>query len=457
MSQTKKKISVITLGCKLNYAESSSLINTFLQKGYEQVELIDKPDLVVVHTCSVTQNANQKCRQSIRSVIKKTPNSFVAVIGCYAQLEPQTLASIEGVDLILGAQEKFNLNEYIPQSLKKNKKPAIAVTKIEDAYAFGIGHSIIEKKNHSSRTRAFLKIQDGCDYGCAFCTIPLARGKARSQSIEACKIQAQQLIDAGYQEIVLTGVNIGEYGSDFGASLNDLIQAFEDLKIPRLRISSIEPNLLTTELIKSIANSKHVVPHFHVPLQSGSDDVLKKMKRRYSTNIYKERIQEAVKHIPNCSIGADLIVGFPGEEQHHIEEAYSFINGLPISYLHVFTYSRRKNTLADQWIEKKLVHEISSQEKKRRSELFLNLSNQKKTDFIGKYIGGIKEILFEENFKNLEQENQVLLCIGHTDNYISVGVEVPSKVWAKSNLVGKILPVKLKQFDSDDFVTGQLL
>ncbi len=450
----EKKIAITTLGCKLNYAESSAIVNSFLKKGFRPADKNEEADLVIIHTCSVTNNANQKCRQTIRKVIKESPNSYVAVVGCYAQLEPEKLASIEGVDLVLGTKEKFNLGEYIPEHLEKKTSSEVFVSNIEDVDAFGIGHSIAGQNGHDFRTRAFLKIQDGCDYCCAFCTIPKARGKRRSQSLKETIFQAEQLTQSGFREIVLTGVNIGEYGSEIGTSLRDLVAELSKVAVPRIRISSIEPNLLHSDLITEIAKSSNVVPHFHVPLQSGSDTILKHMKRRYNTSTYRKRILEAVNTIPDCSIGADVIVGYPGEEERHFDEALDFIETLPISYLHVFSFSRRPNTLIDDLIRSKQVREVPHDIKKQRSKRLQELSDYKKTAFLKKYMGQTLDVLFEENYsRNNEQD---WLCLGHTANYITVGVKIPSKNWAKENFIGKIKPVKLNAINQQFIVEAEI-
>ncbi len=457
MSQSnKKKIAISTLGCKLNYSESSAIVNGMLEEDYNLVDLHESPDIVIIHTCSVTEQANQKCRQYIRKAIKLNPKSVVAVIGCYAQLEPDTIAGIKGVDYVLGTHEKFQLSEYLGLELSKKSTPIIDVSPVTNQAPFGAGYSLLCPNQENARTRAFLKIQDGCDYGCAYCTIPLARGKSRSQSLANCLNQAKQLALAGYKEVVLTGVNIAAYGEDIGCSLSELLFKLEDLDVPRIRISSIEPNLLNQELIKQIAASKKIVPHFHVPLQSGSDEVLKKMKRRYSTAFYKERLMKAIEHIPDCSIGADIIVGLPGESDEHFSATKAFSSSLPITYLHVFSYSRRKNTLADEWLLDKSLKDVPSQIKKERSKQLLELSDQKKKVFYQKYIHRNMDVLFEASFQESQDSDQ-LYCQGHTTNYIPVHVEVPSKKWAKENLVGNIKSVKLLNITDAFTLFAQLI
>ncbi|ACF14176.1 RNA modification enzyme, MiaB family [Chloroherpeton thalassium ATCC 35110] len=335
-----KKVTTYTLGCKLNYSETASLAEQFLKQGYELVSFGEKADLTIINTCSVTENANQKCRQAVRRALKKSPESFVVVLGCYAQLEPEALASIDGVDLVLGAQEKFNLTHFVPSDLEKNGEAKIYVSDIYLHDGFDAAHSITLQTNAELRTRAYLKIQDGCDYSCAFCTIPMARGASRSQAVAETVRQAETLLQAGYQEIVLTGVNVGDYGTPAGENLLDLLKALKAVPVPRIRISSIEPNLVSSELIAFIANSNQVLPHFHMPLQSGSDEMLRGMRRRYLRSLYRERILEIKSLMPAACIGADVIVGFPGESDANFQETYQFLESLPVSYLHVFTFFR---------------------------------------------------------------------------------------------------------------------
>jgi len=327
-----KRISTYTLGCKLNFAETSMLAQSFLAQGYELVPFGEKADVTIINTCSVTENADAKCRNIVRKALKKSPESFVAVVGCYAQLEPEELASIEGVDVVLGAKEKFELMNYI--ATEKHREAKIFVSEIQTVDNFGFGHSITIG-GEQDQTRAYLKVQDGCNYNCSYCTIPLARGQSRSDSIDKLVFQAKMLIDAGYQEIVLTGVNIGDYGNKPDGTKGEhtffeLLQALDRLPIPRLRISSIEPNLLTSEMIDFIAQSKRIVPHFHLPMQSGSAEILRLMRRRYNKELYRTRCEEVVQKIPNVCIGADVIVGFPNETDEHFEETYRFIESLPI-------------------------------------------------------------------------------------------------------------------------------
>lgn len=448
-----KRVSTYTLGCKLNFAETSALAQAFLAQGYKLVPFGEEADLTIINTCSVTEHADAKCRNVVRRALKQSPNGFIAVVGCYAQLAPEELASIEGVDVVLGAKEKFELMRYV--GAEKNPEAKIFVSDIESVDAFGFGHSIA-MGGAQERTRAYLKVQDGCNYNCSYCTIPLARGRSRSESIEVIVAQAQALIDAGYKEIVLTGVNIGDYGNKPDGSRGetdflDLLKALDELPIPRLRISSIEPNLLSSEMIEFIARSKRIVPHFHLPLQSGAADILRLMRRRYDKELYRARCEEVVAKIPNVCVGADVIVGFPSETDAHFEETYRFIESLPIAYLHVFTFSKRPNTRAAQMLDEEKFAEVPSQVKLARSRKLRELSYFKKRAFVSRFIGKEMDVLFEDEFSDDEEleraTSERLYCYGHSANYARVGVEVPSKEWARENLVGKILPVSLLEID----------
>ncbi len=460
-----KRISTYTLGCKLNFAETSTLAQSFLAQGYELVPFGEKADVTIINTCSVTENADAKCRNVVRKALKKSPESFVVVVGCYAQLEPEELASIEGVDVVLGAKEKFDLLNYI--GTEKHREAKIFVSEIQTVDNFGFGHSITIG-GEQDQTRAYLKVQDGCNYNCSYCTIPLARGQSRSESIDKLVFQAKMLIDAGYQEIVLTGVNIGDYGNKPDGTRGEqtffeLLQALDKLPIPRLRISSIEPNLLTSEMIDFIAQSKRIVPHFHLPMQSGSAEILRLMRRRYNKELYRARCEEVVQKIPNVCIGADVIVGFPNETDAHFEETYRFIESLPIAYLHVFTFSKRPNTHAAELLDEKKLLEVPSHIKHARSQKLHELSFFKKKAFVLRFIGEEMDVLFEDEFSDDEELNGEststgkLYCYGHTANYLRVGVEVPSKAWAKEQLVKKMRRVRLVGIDDALNVIGEPL
>lgn len=397
-----------TLGCKLNFAETSTIARQLKGAGYQKVEFDEKADVYVINTCSVTDNADKECKFHIKRAMKANPEGLVVVIGCYAQLKPDEIANIEGVDLVLGAKEKFNVLSYL-EDLSKSDKGIVHSCEVGEANTF------IGSYSAGDRTRAFLKVQDGCDYKCTYCTIPMARGVSRSDTIENIIKNAQEISERGIKEIVLTGVNIGDYGKgEFGNKRHehtflDLITELDKVKgIERIRISSIEPNLLKDEAIELVANSRSFVPHFHIPLQSGSDDILKKMKRRYLTKLYTDRINKIRETIPHCAIGVDVIVGFPGETEEYFLETYRFLNQLPISYLHVFTYSERSNTEASDMEES-----VPVSERKRRNKMLRILSEKKKREFYESQLGKKLPVLWEDEEKNG-------LMFGFTENYVRV-------------------------------------
>lgn len=397
-----------TLGCKLNFAETSTIARQLKGAGYQKVEFDEKADVYVINTCSVTDNADKECKFHIKRAMKANPEGLVVVIGCYAQLKPDEIANIEGVDLVLGAKEKFNVLSYL-EDLSKSDKGIVHSCEVGEANTF------IGSYSAGDRTRAFLKVQDGCDYKCTYCTIPMARGVSRSDTIENIINNAQEISERGIKEIVLTGVNIGDYGKgEFGNKRHehtflDLITELDKVKgIERIRISSIEPNLLKDEAIELVANSRSFVPHFHIPLQSGSDDILKKMKRRYLTKLYTDRINKIRETIPHCAIGVDVIVGFPGETEEYFLETYRFLNQLPISYLHVFTYSERSNTEASD-----MEGSVPVSERKRRNKMLRILSEKKKREFYESQLGKKLPVLWEDEEKNG-------LMFGFTENYVRV-------------------------------------
>lgn len=397
-----------TLGCKLNFAETSTIARQLKGAGYQKVEFDEKADVYVINTCSVTDNADKECKFHIKRAMKANPEGLVVVIGCYAQLKPDEIANIEGVDLVLGAKEKFNVLSYL-EDLSKSDKGIVHSCEVGEANTF------IGSYSAGDRTRAFLKVQDGCDYKCTYCTIPMARGVSRSDTIENIIKNAQEISERGIKEIVLTGVNIGDYGKgEFGNKRHEhtflnLITELDKVKgIERIRISSIEPNLLKDEAIELVANSRSFVPHFHIPLQSGSDDILKKMKRRYLTKLYTDRINKIRETIPHCAIGVDVIVGFPGETEEYFLETYRFLNQLPISYLHVFTYSERSNTEASD-----MEGSVPVSERKRRNKMLRILSEKKKREFYESQLGKKLPVLWEDEEKNG-------LMFGFTENYVRV-------------------------------------
>ena len=388
-----------TLGCKLNFAETSEISKILTNAGYAKVEMTEHPDVLVINTCSVTDQADQKCRNIVRRAIKTNPDVFVAVVGCYAQLKPQEIAQIEGVSVVLGANEKFNILQHIQKSAEERQK--IVVGHIKEVNEF------VPSFSSGDRTRTFLKVQDGCNYFCAFCTIPLARGRSRSASIADTLKQAELAAEKGAKEIVLTGVNIGDFGTANGETFLDLIKALDALpNIERFRISSIEPNLLTEEIIEFVAQSNKFMPHFHIPLQSGDDEILRAMRRRYRTDLYQSRIDSIKRLIPDACIGVDVITGFPGETDELFQNTMNFIQSLPVSYLHVFTYSERANTTALR------IQEVVPIEKRQlRTNQLRMLSEKKKRAFYQAFTQSERTVLWE----GVDEEGRMM---GYTDNYI---------------------------------------
>ncbi|MBK7104183.1 MAG: tRNA (N(6)-L-threonylcarbamoyladenosine(37)-C(2))-methylthiotransferase MtaB [Ignavibacteriae bacterium] len=398
----KNRVSLYTLGCKLNFSETSIIGNEFLKNGFTKVEFDEIADVYVINTCTVTENAEKDCRQIVRKALKLNPQAYIIVTGCYAQLRAEEIAKIEGVDAVLGSSEKFKIFELIKEFDKENLS-CIYVN--SDLNEFNSAHS----SDGDDRTRAYFKIQDGCDYKCTFCTIPLARGESRSLDSNLAVKQFTDLVNQGYKEIILTGVNVGDYGKNLNEDLYSLLKKFVNINGDfRIRISSIEPNLLSDEIINLAAENPKICNHFHIPLQSGSDKILKLMQRRYNTTFYKNVIEKVVNKIPDVGIGIDVIIGFPGETEKDFLDTYNFLNELPTSYLHVFTYSERPNTKAILMNEK-----VSHEEKKRRSSMLRILSEKKKNAFYRKMIGKELKVLFEET----EKENYLY---GFTSNYVRV-------------------------------------
>ena len=418
MSTQAKRVAFHTLGCKLNFSETATISRDFLHHGFEKVNYRDKADIYVLNTCSVTENADKEARKFIRQVKQRNPNSSVAVIGCYAQLKPNDIAAIDGVDIVLGAEEKFNLLNHL-DSINLNGSTKVIQSEIDHVHKFTPSYS------SSERTRSFLKIQDGCDYTCSFCTIPLARGQSRSDTISNTLKVAKEVAETETREIVLTGVNIGDYGKGSNETFFDLIQQLDLLDgIDRIRISSIEPNLLTNKIIEFCASSKKIMPHFHVPLQSGSDKILGAMRRRYKRDLYVNRVTRIKQTIADACIGVDVIVGFPGETEKDFLDTYNFLNELDISYLHVFTYSERPNTDAIEMSEI-----VSKEIRRERSKMLHILSDKKRRFFHDQFISKYRPVLFE-NMKNGK-------LLGHTDNYIQIQME------GGSELINSIHSVKL--------------
>jgi threonylcarbamoyladenosine tRNA methylthiotransferase MtaB len=412
--QKNQSVAFHTLGCKLNFSETSTLSRQLEKEGFEKKAFTEKADIYVINTCSVTENADKECRQLVRRIQRLAPESFVVITGCYAQLKPKEIAEIPGVDLVLGASEKFNLVPHLA-NLTKGDATKICSCDIDTVTDFKSSYSV------NDRTRTFLKVQDGCDYSCTFCTIPMARGKSRSDRIENVVADAQTLASKGVKEIVLTGINLGDFGkSEEGGKKHtenffDLLKALEkDTTMPRYRISSIEPNLLTNEIIEFVAGSKRIMPHFHIPLQSGSDAVLKLMQRRYTRDLYQERVNLIKKIMPHACIGVDVIVGSPGETKDYFKESLEFIHALDIAYLHVFTYSERAATKA---LTIKPI--VPMQERHERNKILRNLSYQKLQYFTESQRGATRKVLFES--PKVDKENEgILMLEGFTDNYIKV-------------------------------------
>jgi threonylcarbamoyladenosine tRNA methylthiotransferase MtaB len=416
-----RKVSFYTIGCKLNFAETSTISEEFKKRGFEIVEFGEPADVCVINTCSVTENADRDCRRIVRKALKVSPSAFIIVTGCYAQLRPDEIAKIEGVDLILGSNEKFKIFDFVGD-FHKNYHAQIFVSPISEISEFHIASSTPT----SDRTRAFLKVQDGCDYNCSYCTIPLARGESRSPEVNIILEKAKTLAQLGYKEIVLSGVNVGDYGRKIGTNLFELVKELEKIDgIERIRISSIEPNLLTEEMIDYFISSEKICNHFHIPLQSGSDEILRKMRRRYNSELYRRRIEYIKSKDPDACIGADVIVGFPGESEKHFETTYNFISDLPISYLHVFTYSERPNTDAVN-----LPGKVPIEERHKRSEMLRNLGLRKKMAFYRQMVGKEFDVLWESEVKDGKM-------FGFTRNYVKVGVPY------NPSLVNKIVPVKV--------------
>lgn len=425
-----KKVAFHTLGCKLNFAETSAIKRQFSDYGYEIVGFNDHADIYVVNTCSVTQDANRDCRKTVRKALRTNPEAFVAVVGCYAQLEPEEIAKIDGVDLVLGADYKFDLFELAGQ-IEKKDDTVIHHSDVNEAVDFH--HSF----SSNDRTRAFLKVQDGCDYKCAFCTIPLARGKSRSPEIPEVLAQARKVINEGYKEIVLTGVNVGDFGKQTGETFFELLHQLDELEgLNRIRISSIEPNLLSNEIIDFVAESRCIQPHFHMPLQSGSDEMLKLMRRRYQSDLYRQRVERIRSVMPDACIGVDVITGHPGESDELFKDSFDFIDRLPVSYLHVFTYSERPNTKA---AEMKNVVPVS--ERRGRTHKLRRLSEKKRYEFDSHFSGETRPVLFEDH----EKDGFIL---GWTDNYIRVALPY------SSNLANSIVPCRLIERTTDGYFHG---
>jgi threonylcarbamoyladenosine tRNA methylthiotransferase MtaB len=431
--QEFKKVAYYTLGCKLNFSETSTIARELSELGYARVDFNEFPDIYVINTCSVTENADKKCKQLVKKAMGINPHAFIIVIGCYAQLKPEEIAGIPGVDLVLGANEKFNIKEHL-DNLDKKEGAEISNESIKTVNEF------IPSFSYGDRTRSFLKIQDGCDYFCTFCTIPLARGKSRNSSILETVKEAEKVAKTDVREIVITGVNIGDFGQGGDENFFDLVQKFDLIEgIDRFRISSIEPNLLSNEIIDFVATSNRFLPHFHIPLQSGSDELLEKMRRKYKTSLYTERINRIRNKIDHCCIGVDVIVGFPGETEEKFMETYDYLNNLDVSYLHVFTYSERANTTA-----KKMPEAVDKGVRKKRSKMLQILSLKKKRAFYESQLGREIDVL-------IEAEKEEGFMFGFTSNYVKV------KIPYNKDLVNQIKKVRLNKIDSEGRVEANLI
>lgn len=428
-----KKVAFYTLGCKLNYAETATIERQFLEKGFSSVQFSEKADVYVINTCSVTSHADKKCRNIIKKAVKNAPGSFVAVVGCYSQLQSEQLAAIPGVDLVLGSREKLKMFDYV-KDFSKKEQAEVHSCEILKMKEFDSSYSV------SGRTRSFVKIQDGCDYFCSYCTIPLARGLSRSNTIERVLEDVKEVAAKGAKEVVLTGVNIGDFGKGSDDKLIDLMKELEKISgIERFRISSIEPNLLTNEIIEFMSGSKKFVPHFHIPLQAGCDKILKLMNRKYLREVFADRVKTIKRVIPSAGIGADVIVGFPGESDEDFGETFDFIDSLPISFLHVFSYSERENTKAA-----KLTGKVSPAEIERRSKILHELGEAKQKLFYKSFAGKRAAVLFEAY-------NKKGLMYGFTGNYIRVEAEYDK------SLINRTVTVLLKEEGEKDTMTADIL
>jgi len=428
----KKKVAFQTLGCKLNFAETSTIARSFADDRYERVSPDSDADVFIINTCSVTDTADRKCRQAVRKIIHRNPDAFVAVVGCYAQLKPEAVASIEGVDLVLGTYEKFDVAAYI-DNLGKGKAPEIHSCESVDTEGF------ISSWSAGDRTRSFLKVQDGCDYRCSYCTVPLARGKSRNPSISEIVAEATQIVATGVKEIVLTGVNVGDFGKSTGESLDNLLKSLVHIGgLERLRLSSIEPDLLTDTVIDLISSEPVLMPHIHMPLQSGNDKILGLMRRRYRRDTFRDRVIHVRNLIPDASIGADVIVGFPGETAEDFGETYSFLESLPLSYLHVFAFSPRPGTPAFT-----MPDQVKATEKERRSRQLIKLSGRKRIQFMQYVTGNAYDVLFEKRSADG-------MLSGLTGNYIRTLVPY------RKDLPGTVRRVRLAALRDDASMTGEL-
>lgn len=426
------KVALHTRGCPMNFAETSTLAGKFREQGYEQVKFNEKADVYVINTCTVTGNADKQSKKDIRKARNRNPEAKIIVVGCYAQIYPEKIAAINGVDLVLGNREKFNALGYLNQYREK-EEPEIHTSDPNELVKFHPAYSL------GDRTRSFLKVQDGCDYACTYCTIPLARGESRNQSIESLVEEARTIANSGVKEIILTGINTGDYGQSTGESFEELIHRLENVPgIERYRIASIEPNLLHEDIISFVAQSEKFLPHFHIPLQSGSNAILAKMKRRYNREFFRDKVKQIKQHIPGAFVGVDVIVGFPGENEEKFREAYEFLQNLDASFYHVFPYSRRPHTTAAR-----MEGQVPAEEIKQRSQQLQMLAEKKSMMFYRQHLGEEREVLFENH-------NQNGKIFGYTDNYIKIEKDY------HPNLGGKIKKVTLRRINHQGHVEGEI-
>ncbi len=435
-----KTVFAVTLGCKLNYAETSSILERFVRMGWRIASRNEQPDIVIVHTCAVTGQAEQKSRQQIRRMIRTYPSSRIVVTGCYAQLSPDCIGNIEGVDVILGSKEKFAVDRYVAGSQSGLVKHVSDVATIDHPVP---AHSLIESRE-KGRTRAFLKIQDGCDYGCAYCAIPLARGRSLSIDPAVVLEGAHALAGAGYREIVLTGVNIAAYHSG-GLNVAGLLRLLDRVDVLRIRVSSIEPDCLTDELIDVVASSQRIMPHFHLPLQGGSDPMLRAMGRRYTIRHYRERLLEALRRIPECAAGADVMTGYPGESDEHFQSAYDCIASLPVAYLHIFPCSVRPGTALARQVRDGLRQPVPPETVRQRSRLLHELGERKKREYLASFVGREVDVLIEEQTTS---RGQTASCSGYTRNYLRVQI-APVDQGFRASVVGEERRVKVLKISGD--------
>ena len=448
---TTPKVAAVTLGCKLNYAETSAILDALRREGWSLSSIDEGADLILIHTCAVTKQAEQKCRQKIRGIIKKNPASRIAVIGCYSQFNPEALAAINGIDAIFGSNDKFDIQSYNEILFGEKVPPLIKVSPVSRLKEIYPGYSLPAAES-VDRTRAFLKIQDGCDYGCSYCAIPLFRGSSRSIPAASIVERAHLLALSGYREIVLTGVNTGDYRCG-GIKLCDLLRMLEKVNVSRIRISSIEPDIVDNELISLVAASKKIVPHFHIPLQSGSDTILRAMRRRYDTALYRDKVMQSVQRIAGCAIGADVIVGYPGETEEDFILMYGFLEELPLASLHLFSCSIRPGTSLALQIANGERKPVESAEIARRYSELAKLGARHEARFKGRFLGKESLVLFEHS--RLAGEG-ALQCSGYTRNYLRVFVECVDRGQQES-LRGKELPVMIDSLDKDLNLKGRVL